>query len=422
MAQTILTDDIITKEGLMVLEEKCEFLGRVNTQYDNQYAKSGAKVGDTIRIRKPARYTVRKGQNISIQEHIEENTSLTVSQQMGVDVEFTQADLDLSLDDFRQHVLEPQMSDLASEVEATFLTSMLGMKNGIAVAPLTFKDVNRAKAFLTQQTTPTSNRYFAIDSDDQVDLVDELKGLFQSSTEIDRQYKEGHMGTTGGFTFFESNRMPSYTSSSDGAVLTGATIDTTATDGFSELVVVGATAGTLNAGTIFSVAGVKAVHPQTGKSYKTDASFVVVEDVNLLATATTIKTYGFVDYTNINVQPPAGNKGLEAGQIGYVVGGSNDARANISKLPTAGDVITAIEGEDLSQSLAFNKDAIVFASVDMGMPKGVDMSARNNYDGISMRLVRQYQIGTDKYPSRYDILFGYQILRQEYCVRVIHAP
>ena len=135
-----------------------------------------------------------------------------------------------------------------------------------------------------------------------------------------------------------------------------------------------------------------------------------------------MKTYGFVDYSSINIQPPSGNKGLEAGQIGYVKGGANNARANISKLPTTGDVITAVEGVDLSQSLAFHKDALVFASVDMGLPKGVDMSARHSHEGISMRLVRQYQIGTDKYPSRFDILFGYQILRQEYCVRVIHAP
>lgn len=422
MAQTILTDDIITKEALMILEEKCEFLGRINTQYDNQYAKTGAKVGDSIRIRKPARYNIRKGQTIQIQEHIEENTSLTVSQQAGADVEFTSADLTLSLDNFKDTVLSPMMADIASDTEATFLTSMLGIKNGLSVNPVTFRDVNSARAFLSQQTTPTDDRFFAIDSEATVDLVDELKGLFQSSTEIDRQYKEGYMGRTGGFTFFESNRMPTYTSSSDGAVLTGATITTTATDGFSTITVTGATAGTLNAGTIFSVAGVKAVHPQTKRAYTTDASFVVVEDATLTGTADVIKIHGFVDYSNINAQPPvSSNKGLEAGQIGYVAGGSNNARANISKLPTLGDVVTAIEGINLSQSLAFHKDALTFATVDLVMPKGVDMASRQNYQGLSMRMVRQYQITDDVYPSRFDILYGYQILRQEYAIRIIHA-
>lgn len=421
MANKMLVDDVILKEALMTLEEKCEFLGRVNTEYDNSYSGNGGKRGDTIRLRKPARYNVRKGQTINIQDHVEENTSLTASIQAGVDVEFTSADLLLSLEDFRKNVLEEQMTALASDTEATFLTSMLGMKNGIGVSPLTFKDVNRAKAFLTQQTTPTGDRYFAIDSEDQVDLIDELKGLFQSSTEIDRQYKEGYMGRTGGFTFFESNRMPTYTSSSDGAILSGATISANATDGFDSVTVDGATAGTILAGTIFSIAGVKAVHPQTKRSYTADANFVVVEDTTLTGTGDVIPTYGFVDYTNINPQPPQGNKGLEAGQIGYVVGGANNPRANISKLPQIGDVVTAIEGENLSQSLAFHKKALTFATIDMPLPKGTDMSARENYEGISMRLIRDYNITDDIFPSRFDILYGYQILRQEYCVRVIHV-
>lgn len=421
MPNKMLVDDVILKSGLMILHEKCQFLGRIDTQYDNSYSGNGGKRGDTIRLRKPARYSVRKGQTLSLQDHVEENTSLTASIQAGVDVEFTSADLTLSLDDFKANVLEPQMADLASDTEATFLTSMLGMKNGIGVNPLTFKDVQRAKAFLTQQTTPVGDRFFAIDSEDQVDIVDELKGLFQSSTEIDRQYKEGTMGKTGGFTFFESDRMPTYTSTSDTAVLTGATIASAPSDGFNQVVVDGATAGTLLAGTIFSIAGIKAVHPQTKRSYSADFSFVVIEDVVLTGTGDILKTYGFVDYTNINIQPPAGNKGLEAGQVSYVVGGANAPRANISALPQVGDVITAIEGQNLSQSLAFHKKALTFATIDLNMPKGVDMSARENFEGLSMRLVRQYDIKEDLYPSRFDILYGYQIMRQEYCVRVIHT-
>ena len=52
------------------------------------------------------------------------------------------------------------------------------------------------------------------------------------------------------------------------------------------------------------------------------------------------------------------------------------------------------------------------------MPKGVDFSAREVMDGISMRVVRQYTIADDKFPCRLDVLYGYKTIREQEAVRI----
>ena len=88
MANTLLTDSVITKEALMVLHQNLNFIGNINTQYDSSYAQSGAKIGATLNIRQPNEFTVRTGASLSTQDVLEESTPLTVSTQKGVDITF----------------------------------------------------------------------------------------------------------------------------------------------------------------------------------------------------------------------------------------------------------------------------------------------------------------------------------------------
>jgi hypothetical protein len=52
------------------------------------------------------------------------------------------------------------------------------------------------------------------------------------------------------------------------------------------------------------------------------------------------------------------------------------------------------------------------------MPKGVDFAHREVYDGISLRVVRNYDIVNDKFPCRIDVLFGYKTVRPAWACRV----
>jgi hypothetical protein len=62
----------------------------------------------------------------------------------------------------------------------------------------------------------------------------------------------------------------------------------------------------------------------------------------------------------------------------------------------------------VGHSLLYHKEAFAFATADLVMPKGVDFAAREVMDGISMRIVRQYDINSDKFPCRLDVLYGYK--------------
>ena len=70
---------------------------------------------------------------------------------------------------------------------------------------------------------------------------------------------------------------------------------------------------------------------------------------------------------------------------------------------------------------AFVPEAITMATADLELPKGVHEAARENYDGISLRMVTAYNIATDQYITRLDILYGSLFIRPEWCVAVADA-
>jgi hypothetical protein len=108
----------VTREALRILHQKLNFVGSIVREYDDSFAKSGAKIGDSLKIRLPNQYTVRSGATLSAQDTTESSTTLQVATQKGVDLNFTSVDLTLSLDDFSKRILDPAMSVLAANVEA----------------------------------------------------------------------------------------------------------------------------------------------------------------------------------------------------------------------------------------------------------------------------------------------------------------
>src|SRR6478752_5381257 len=97
---TLLTVDMITAKALAILHQKLNFVGSINRTYDNSFAQTGAKIGDTLRIRLPNQYTVRTTMTLAPQNTTELNTSLAVTNVSGVDISFSTTDLTLKIDDF----------------------------------------------------------------------------------------------------------------------------------------------------------------------------------------------------------------------------------------------------------------------------------------------------------------------------------
>ena len=313
-------------------------------------------------------------------------STLTVSSQKGVDLNFTSADLTLSLQDFTKRIIEPAMAVLTANIEAdafSMLNDVYPVVNGIGSA-ITFKNVLSGRKSLNDYLTPMDDRRTCIlNTQDNVDLVDTLKGLFQDSGAIKEQYKEGMMGRTAGFDFYESTLVPTSTTGTapsatlytvNGANQTGSTI----------AIQVGAT--TFAVGDVITFAGCNRCHPETKADTGVAQQFVV--------TAAYAGGAG-----NISISPSIVTSG---------------GTQNVYASPTNGGAVTKVGGASAvyRPSVVFHEDAFTFATADLVMPDGVDFKSRQTLDGISIRIVRAYDINNDKFPCRLDVLYGYKTLRE----------
>jgi hypothetical protein len=195
MSNTILTPTAVTREALRILHQKATFIGSINRQYDDSFAKSGAKIGDSLKIRVPNQYSVRTGKTLDVQDTSESSVTLQVATQKGVDLNFSSAELSLSLDDFSQRILEPAIAVLVANVEADALVmrkDIYQQANNTAAA-ITFANVLGGRRKLNDALAPPNNRTALMNSNDGAALVDALKGLFHDGGQLSKQYKEGHM-------------------------------------------------------------------------------------------------------------------------------------------------------------------------------------------------------------------------------------
>ncbi len=397
MPGTFLTPNMITRESLRILHQKLNFVGSINREYDSSFAKDGAKIGDALRIRLPNQYTVRTGQNLSAQDTNETQVTLTVGTQQGVDTNFTSNELTLSLDDFSKRILEPAMSVLAASIEANALTMYQDVSQSVwnGGNAVTFGRVLQGRKILQDSLTPLGDRTALLNTQDNVDLVDALKGLFQDQTNVAKQYREGYMGRTAGFDFTENTLIPRHTRGAQNTAYTTntqvGTLPLVATPVTAITVATGA--GAMNKGDVFTIANVFSVHPETKASTGILQQFVV----------TTANAGGA---GSVQISPSI----VLAGGAQNVVIPSTSATAGLTFLGTASTAV--------GTSMVYHKDAFTFATADLIMPKGVDFAARQVMDGISMRIVRQYDINTDRFPCRIDVLYGFRTIRPQLAARL----
>lgn len=386
MANTLLTPTAVTREALRILHQKLNFVGNIVREYDDSYAKSGAKIGDSLKIRLPNQYTVRSGATLSTQDTTESSTTLQVATQKGVDLNFTSVDLTLSLDDFSKRILDPAMAVLAANIESDALSMYKDVYQSVwnGGSAATYNKALDARIILNRALAPFAERTALMDSTAMADVVKDTKTLFQDATSLSKQYKEGYMGRAAGFDWSENTLMPSHTrGGSNGAYLVNGATQTGAT----LTVDTGATAP--SQGDVITIAGVFSVHPETKVSTGVLQQFVIGSG------ATT---------TSFPISPAIVTSGATQN-----VSGSPADNAAITFLGTAS---TAVQ-----TSLLFHKEAFAFATADLVMPTGVDFARRESMDGISMRIVRMYDINNDKFPCRLDVLYGYKTLRPQLAVR-----
>lgn len=390
-SNTLLNINMITAKALVILHQKLNVVGAVDRQYDDSFGQAGAKIGSSLRIRIPVQFTVSSGPTLAIQNTVETNTTLTLSTQNHVDFSFSSQELTLNIDDFAARYLEPACKVLAASVESQFLLQVLpsiyNVVDGHGSAQ-TMKNILTARKILLDNLTPQSRQWqLRVNTQDNVDVVTSNLGLFQQSTQIARQYTEGVMGLSGGFEWAENTHLGGgYTRGAENGYLVGAASQT----GSSLAVTTGT--GTGNAGDVFTIAGVFRVHPETKAVTNVLQQFVLTAPITAGAGTWSISP-------PINVTGPY---------------------QNVSGSPGAGAAITflAVASTATGQSLAFHPEFATFATADLVMPGGVDMAARASSDGLSIRVVRQYDINNDVLPCRLDILWGAVAMRPQLACRL----
>ena len=399
MANTLLTIDMITRKALEILENNLVLTRNVNRQYDNSYAVEGAKIGTTLRIRLPDRALVTDGAALQVQDDNEQFTTLTVASQKHIGVNFTTAEMTMQLDDFAERVLKPRISQLAASIDADVANSFNSIYQSVGTpgtTPSSTQVLLAAQQKLNEAAAVMSPRYVTVNPAANAALIEGMKGLFNPVSTISAQFKNGMFGE-GILGFNELNMSQSIKQFTTGSRAGAHTVTTTvSTQGASTIAITGTGTQTIKKGDVFTIANVYAVNPQTRESTGSLQQFVCTEDVTAVAGA----------YATVKIAP--------------AIYTSSHALATVDSFPQATAAVTFLGGASTQypQNLVYHRDAIAFATADLLMPQGVDMASRQVHNGISMRVVRQYDINNDRMPCRIDVLYGYSVIRPQMAVRL----
>ena len=392
MANSILTPTAVTRKIQQVLHGKLVLAKKVNRQYDDSFAQSGGKIGTDLKIRLPNKYTVRTGKTLVAQDTSESSVTLTVATQVGVDMTFSTAELTMSMEDFSERIIEPAAAIVATNIENAIAARFIDVANVVGTAgttPASMLTVLQAGARMDDFLVPRDGkRVVALSPLAMATMVDAYKGLFQKSGSISNQYESGMVEDMA--SGFKWGMCPVINPPVNSAgVVTSITVNGVVVDGDST-VTVSTTTTAYSAGTVVTFAGCYAVNDETKTAYAFLRQFVVTSaTATVLTISPTIRTTG--------------------------------ANQNCSAIPTNGGAVVVLGAASGSypQHLAFHRDWLALATADLeDVSKFGAWGAREVYDGVSIRLARQYDINSDNIPCRLDVLYGVKQLRGDLAVRI----
>jgi hypothetical protein len=404
MANTLSVIDMVARESLRVAHENLTFLGTVNRNYDDSFAKTGAKIGDSLRIRNPNQYVRRQGSRImQVQDTVETTQTLTASTQDGVDLKFNSAELALSIDELSKRYIEPAVKVLVAGIEGDVLVDLtkqvshtVGTAGTVVGASGDISAITAARAKLNQALAPKSNRAVQFDSVTMGSIVNGAKALFHDGTQVKEAFREG---------FYSRNAMADWYENEKTWTLTN-TDDVTANTDAAALVTDGGTTIDMHTllpvakqtvGSTFTIAGVYDVHPETKQAYSHLKQFTITA----------------IGATTTTVSPPF-----------YLTG----AKKNVGSSTGADLATTAFDAATLTfwgnastsyrQNLMYHEDAFTFVTADLPLMDDAAKCVRRSQDGLSIRVWQGSDIRNDELLMRLDILYGWKALRPEWACRI----
>ncbi len=402
---TLLTPTIIAKEALMQLVNSMAMARHVHTAYKNEFVK----VGQTVTIRKPNKFRATTGTDATsyLTTVAETSTSITVSTQKFVAWKFTSIELTQTIEDYSKRYIAPAAAALANAVDASLAALYVNVWNYAGTpgtTPATFKVLGDCQRVLDDEAAPSEGRVAIVNPAAHWSLADGLKGTFAPKV-ADSILTKGYLGTIANLSIYMDQNIQNHTTGTfttsatpvlDASEVTGST--TISTDGWN------ASSSTVAAGDIFTVSSVYGVNPMSG-----DSTGVLKR---WIATAATTSDSG--DMATLAISPT----------ITY---SSTDPYTNCTRIAASdnvmqdGDTMTFVgtEATAYPQNLVFHPNAFALVTVPIEMPSNVWGARETDPDaGISIRVVKQYDVLTDCEICRLDILYGVKTLYPELACRL----
>lgn len=397
-SNTLLTPTIIAKEALMQLTNNLGMAKKVYRSYKNEFRK----VGETITIRKPNKFRVTKAQARSNTNVSEPSTTLTVDTQAHVSWAFSSVELTQTIEQYSKRYISPAANALANQVDydlTGLYTDVFNHAGTPGTTPNTFKVLGDAQTVLDNESAPQEMRYAVMNPAANWALADGLKGTFATPQAKDMLTK-GFLGNIANLQISMDQNIRKHTT---GVFTTGSTplIDATAP---------------VSGATTFSTDG-----------WASGAASVTKGDIFTIATVNQVNTMSGVSTGNLKNWVVRTNTSDVAGNMATlpiaptIIYGATNAHSNVDALPVDGDAMTFVgtESTAYAQNLVFHPHAFCLVTLPLEMPANVWGARETDPDaGISIRVVKQYDIDADEEIIRMDILYGIKTLYPELAVRV----
>ena len=401
MANTRITSSFITREFLSVLHSNCQVVKAIDHSWNKLFGKSigpVGKSGPTVAIRKPALGTIRTGWGMDSSDVTETSVNLTIDKVTGVDLNFSDADMALSVEDFSSRYIMPNALKMAAYIDsqaAQYIyqnTYNSVNSSAFGTAPNALSYFLSAGQKIKENLVPMDSALSSIVSPrTEAAMVGALAGQYNPQGNISEMYEKGQMAKAAGFDWYMSQVLPAHT---HGTATTGTSPAVSGYTSSTVTVTNMTSGGTLKAGDVFTISNVYAINQETKQTYSTLQQFVATSDASVSTTTFTI-----------SVSPS------------IVISGPNQT---VSAAPTGGTVVLnqTVASQIAQQDLVLHEKSFAIAFADLELPNNMEMASMISADGLSIRFLRGYDIANARYLSRMDAFWGIAATRPEWACRL----
>src|SRR3990167_10271725 len=197
MPNVFQNPDMLAAKSLLFFNNELVMSQVIDRQWDDKFGREGAKIGDSLRLRKANNFTVRTGNLFTPQDIEEEVLTLTIDTPLGVDFVIDNADMALTIDRFEERYAKPALRALANKVDRYWFELYRDVPNAVGTyntAPSAFADFQAPRTRLNILGVPEEDRYYVVDPDVEAAAVSAMSALFNNQKEIGDQYMKGSMG------------------------------------------------------------------------------------------------------------------------------------------------------------------------------------------------------------------------------------